>query len=244
MTNDSAQPWSVVLFHVPAAYVRLCFPHIKRFKGSWQSSGFWGVFLSVSVSHSSHSPNRHTHGAAVSDRMHSNNTTGCCRVDVGGVKVHTSHDKQNLFLRTNYSLFMSVIDAASLLTIPCFLNSCQRLVARHPHTFLSVIHFSLVTPVFADNDKTIWKQKDNQTDSPYLPCCRFYTTNKGIHNIVWCRTSQFEYVLGPTILFIPAFLQHLSITIHWHLCRTARWAHWISWFIQRQTLSDIMIMSS
>lgn len=120
--NDSALSQSV-LYHTPAA-VGFCplfthrvsgevaaFCHLGSFPLSlFLSLCFW-LFLTGPHTHMhTHTPHTHTH-AAVSGHMHSYNTTGCCRVDVWGVKVHTSRDKQYLFLRTNYSLFIRLIDA-------------------------------------------------------------------------------------------------------------------------------------
>lgn len=113
--NDSALSHSV-LYHTPAVGFCLHFTH--RDSGEVAPFCHLGSFpLSFCfwLLHTGPPTLTHTYThtctlAAVSDHMHSYNTTGCCRVDVWGVKVHTSRDKQYLFLRTNYSLFVCLID--------------------------------------------------------------------------------------------------------------------------------------
>lgn len=214
--NDSALSQSV-LYHTPAA-VGFCplfthrvsgevaaFCHLGSFPLSlFLSLCFW-LFLTGPHTHMhTHTPHTHTH-AAVSDHMHSYNTTGCCRVDVWGVKVHTSRDKQYLFLRTNYSLFIRLIDAdiciftffsplflllkhidQVLHTI--FLNYWLTAKASATHGPQTCFTLPLSFPADVCSDKTIRKQKDKQKDNHYfsvLLCV--YNQRRDLSN--WCCQS-------------------------------------------------------
>ncbi len=91
------------------------FTHSLRGSGSILSfREFSSRFLFLTISFRRTHTQTHTHA-----RTHTHkcsciwphtwflNTTGYCRVVVWGVKVHTSRDKQYLFLRNNYLLQMS-----------------------------------------------------------------------------------------------------------------------------------------
>lgn len=112
--NDSALSHSA-LFHTPVVHFCL---HFTESQGKWQSSvirEFSSLFLSMTLSH------RHTliHTRSCIWPHAHYNTTGCCRVDVWGVKVHTGCDKHQI-LRNNYSLFSCLIDAYLNLVIVSF----------------------------------------------------------------------------------------------------------------------------
>lgn len=123
---------------------------------------FW---LARAVSHT----RVHTPAAAVSDHMHSYNTTGCCRVDVWGAKFHINCNKQYWFLRTIHLLIIAAVILIFYLFSwhpPHLKYSYIRRVWTRPdtherHQGQKALHFTFADGFCKANGKGEDKQKDN-----------------------------------------------------------------------------------